>query len=140
VSEDPASADAVARRMGLGGDLPPAPARPTATAGRLETGLGVPRDLPWWRRGPGRAVIVTAALAFSGYVFAWGDAEQESRVVAAIAGGLVFALPTLVIGTVWWILRAVAGRRRPFGRTAFNYGLVGAICVLAILGADELLG
>jgi hypothetical protein len=142
VSDDPVSADAVARSMGLGGDLPPAPERPGAAAAASLTGTGleVPRSLPWWRRGGARAVIVTAALVFSGYVFSWGDVEQESRVVAAIAGGFVFALFTLALGVAWWILRALAGRRRPFGRTVFNYGLVGVIFVLGILGADEFLG
>ena len=135
------SADAVARSMGLGGDRPPAPERPaTAAAPRTGIGLEVPGGLPWWRRGPARAVLVTAALAFSGYVFSWGDVEEESRVVAAIAGGFVFALFTIVLGVAWWLLRALAGRRRPFGRTVFNYGLVGAIFVLGILGADEFLG
>ena len=85
-------------------------------------------------------MIVAAALLFSGYVFSWGDVEEESRVVAALAGGFVFALFALGFGVAWWVLRALAGRRRPFGRTVFNYGLVGAIFVLGILGADEFLG
>jgi len=140
VSDDPASADAVARSMGLGGDLPPAPERSAAGAPRTAMGLEVSQGLPWWRRGPARAVLVTAALLLSGYVFSWGDVEEESRVVAALAGGFVFALLTLALGVAWWIVRALAGRRRPFGRTVFNYGLVGVIFVLGILGADEFLG
>ena len=139
MSEDPTSADAVARSMGLGGDLP-APRAERAVVSAGPTGLEVREELAWWRRGPARALIVTAALAFSGYVFSWGDVESESRAVAVIAGGLVFALFTLTIGGVWWALRALAGRRRPFGRTAFNYGLVAVVFVLGILGADELLG
>ena len=66
--------------------------------------------------------------------------ESESRVVAAIAGGLVFALFTVTVGRVWWGIRALAGRGRPFGRTAFKYGLVAVVSALGILGADELLG
>ena len=116
--------------MGLGGDLPEV----------AETGLEVRHDVAWWRRGPARAILVSAALGFSGYVFSWGDVEQESRIVAAIAGGIVFALITLTVGAGWWIVRALAGRRRPFGRTVFNYGLVAAVFVLGILGADEFLG
>src|SRR5215218_8407389 len=117
--------------MGLGCDLPPEPERRDVPAApRTTTGLEVRETLPRWRRGPARAVIATAALAFSGYVFSWGDVEQESRVVAAVSGGLVFALFTLGLGGAWWVLRTLAGRRRPFGRTAFNYGLVGTIAVL----------
>jgi hypothetical protein len=139
VSEDPTSADAVARSMGLGGDLPaPRAERSVVSAG--SSGLEVREELAWWRRGPARALFVTAALAFSGYVFSWGDVESESRAVAAIAGGLVFALFTLTIGGAWWAVRALARRRRPFGRTAFNYGLVAVVFVLGILGADEFPG
>ena len=142
---DPTSPDAVARSMGLGGDLPPAPAvEPAAVTARpaeaAATGLELPHRLPAWRRGWRRALIVTVVLCFSGYVFAWGDVEQESRVVAALAGGSVFAMVTFSLGLVWWIARLVAGRPRPFGRTVFNYGLVGAIALLAIVSADELLG
>jgi hypothetical protein len=140
---DPTSPDAVARSMGLGADLPPAPAGAAVTARpaeAAETGLELPRRLPAWRRGWRRALIVTVVLCFAGYVFAWGDVEQESRVVAAIAGGAVFAMVTFSLGLVWWIARLLAGRPRPFGRTVFNYGLVGAIALLAIVSADELLG
>ena len=45
-----------------------------------------------------------------------------------------------LLGGAWWVLRTLVGRRRPFGRTVFNYGLVGTIAVLGILGADEFLG
>jgi hypothetical protein len=140
VSEDPASRDAVARSMGLGGDLPPAPDRPVVAGRPAGTGMEAREDLAWWRRGAVRSVVVAAALAFSGYVFSWGDVESESRVVAAIAGGLVFALFTVTFGGVWWGIRALAGRGRPFGRTAFNYGLVAVVSAFGILGADELLG
>jgi hypothetical protein len=140
---DSTSPDAVARSMGLGGDLPPAPAAEavSVTARPVEpSGLEVPGRVAAWRRGWRRALIVTLVLCFSGYVFAWGDVEEESRIVAALAGGWVFALITFSIGLVWWIVRLLIGRPRPFGRTVFNYGLVGAIAVIAILGADELLG
>ena len=129
--------------MGLGGDLPPAPAGAAATVTARPagaTGLEVPDRVAPWRRGWRRALVVTVVLCFSGYVFAWGDVEEESRVVAALAGGSVFALLTFSIGLVWWIVRLVIGRRRPFGRTVFNYGLVGTIAVLAVLTADEFLG
>jgi hypothetical protein len=130
--------------MGLGGDLPPpsADAAPAAslTARQAATGLEAPRRLAPWRRSPARALIVTAALGFSGYVFAWGDVEQESRVVAAIAGGVVLALLVLLPGVLWWGLRRLVGRPRPFGRAVFNYGLVAAVAIIGILGADEFLG
>ena len=145
MSEDPTSADAVARSMGLGGDLPPKRERDperaaVSVAPAGETGLEVRAPLAAWRRGRARFLIVTAALLFSGYVFAWGDSEQESRVIAALAGGFVFAGLTLAIGTPWWLLRRLLGRPRPFGRTVFNYGLVGAVFVFGILGADEISG
>jgi hypothetical protein len=128
--------------MGLGGDLPHAPPaeRLTVSARPVESGLEAREDLASWRRGPVRVVVVTAALAFSGYVFSWGDVEEESRIVAAIAGGIVFALFTVTVGGFWWAIRALVGRGRPFGRTAFNYGLVATVFVLGILGADEFLG
>jgi hypothetical protein len=129
--------------MGLGADLPqaaPAAGRLAVSAAPVGTGVEAREDLAWWRRGPARAVIVTAALAFSGYVFSWGDVEEESRIVAAIAGGIVFALFTVTVGGLWWAIRALAGRGRPFGRAAFNYGLVATVFVLGILGADEFLG
>jgi hypothetical protein len=129
--------------MGLGGDLPPARAQPpsvTVTIAPAQTGLEAPRGVAWWRRAPARPVLVAAALLFSGYVFSWGDVEHESRAVAALAGGLVFFWCTLVLGALWWGFRHVIGKPRPFGRTVFNYGLVGAIAALGILGADELAG
>jgi hypothetical protein len=130
VSEDPTSPDAVARSMGLGGG--PAPERPAG--GRAGAQLAP------WRGGPVRALVAAVALTFGGYVFSWGDVEEESRAVAAIAGGIVFGALTLVLGTAWWLVRLLAGRRRPYFRTAFNYGLVAGVTVLAILGADEFLG
>ena len=123
MSDDPTSPDAVARSMGLGA-----------------TGLEAPQELAAWRRAPARPIVVAAALLFSGYVVSWGDVEKESRVVAALAGGAVLALCTLVLGTIWWAFRGVIGRPRPFGRAAFNYGLVGAIAAFGILGADEFAG
>ncbi len=135
MSDEPTSADAVARSMGLGGDLPRD--RPAAVA---QTGLEAPAGIPAWRRAPARPILVAAALLFSGYVFSWGDVEEESRLVAALAGGTVLALCALVLGAIWWAFRHLIGRPRPFGRTVFNYGLVGVIAVLGILGADELAG
>jgi hypothetical protein len=144
VSEDPTSPDAVARSMGLGGDLPPAPARDAArasvAAAPSATGLEARPEPAWWRRGPARTLIVTAAVLWSGYVFSWGDVEEESRAVAAVAGGLVLGLLTLIVGALWWGFRQLIGRPRPFGRTAFNYGLVAAVFAIGILGADEFLG
>jgi hypothetical protein len=143
MSEDPTSADAVARSMGLGGDRPAPrhePAVAAVTVAPSETGLEAPRELPAWRRKPIRPLLVTAALLFSGYVFSWGDVEQDSRVIAALAGGLVFFWCTLILGSLWWAFRHVIGKPRPFGRTVFNYGLVGAITLLGVLGADEFLG
>ena len=143
MSEDPTSPEAVARSMGLGGDLPPARPQPAAaavTVAPAETGLDPERPLPAWRRTPLRSLIVTVALLFSGYVFSWGDVEKESRVIAALAGGLVFFWCTLILGSLWWGFRQLIGKPRPFGRTVFNYGLVGAIAALGILGADELAG
>jgi hypothetical protein len=144
MSEDPTSPDAVARSMGLGGDLPPARPRATAATATVApasaTGLEVERRLPAWRRAPIRPLVVSAALVFSGYVFSWGDVEQESRVIAALAGGLVFFWCTLIIGSLWWGFRHIIGKPRPFGRTVFNYGLVGVIAALGILGADEIAG
>jgi hypothetical protein len=143
MSDDPTSPDAVARSMGLGGDLPPSATRPaaaTVTVAPAATGLETRQELAAWRRAPARPVLVAAALLFAGYVFSWGDVEKESRVVAALAGGLVLALCTLVLGTTWWAIRRVIGRPRPFGRAAFNYGLVGAVAAFGIVGADELAG
>ena len=145
MSEDATSPEAVARSMGLGGDLPPARERPPEGAAvtvrpATETGLEVREPLPRWRRGRMRALIVTVALCFSGYVFAWGDVEDESRFLAAASGGIVFGFVTFTIGVVWWAFRRLIGRPRPFGRAVFNYGLVGAIAILGILGADEFLG
>jgi hypothetical protein len=143
MSDDPSSPDAVARSMGLGGDLPPArhdPERATVAVPAADTGLETARPLPAWRRAPIRPLLVAAALLFSGYVFSWGDVEEESRLVAALAGGFVFFCLTLILGVLWWAFRHVVGKPRPFGRTVFNYGLVGVIAALAILGADELAG
>ena len=143
MSDDPTSPDAVARSMGLGGDLPPAASQSTAAAVTIApatTGLESPQPLAAWRRAPVRPLLVAAALLFSGYVFSWGDVEKESRIVAALAGGVVLALCTLVLGTIWWAVRRLIGRPRPFGRAAFNYGLVGAIAAFGILGADEFAG
>jgi hypothetical protein len=143
MSEDQTSPDAVARSMGLGGDLPPARREPAAaaiTVAPATSGLEAPGELPAWRRKPIRPILVTAALCFSGYVFSWGDVEEESRAIAALAGGLVFAWCTLILGSIWWGFRHVIGKPRPFGRTVFNYGLVAAISLLGILGADEFLG
>ena len=93
---------------------------------------------------PVRAVVAIAALTFSGYVFAWGDVEKESRVLAAFAGGVAFGGFVFAIGLVWWFARLVIGRRRPFGRTVFNYPLVLAIAafglVLAAVGDAEAYG
>ena len=133
--------------MGLGGDLPPAPAAPAeprvATAAPA-AGLAAPSAptgrVAAWRRGPLRFAIVTAVLLLGGYVFAWGDVEAESRVAAALAGAFAFALVTFSLGLPWWILRIVIGRRRPFWRTVFNYGLVGVVAVFAILGSDDVSG
>jgi hypothetical protein len=140
MSEDPTSPEAVARSMGLGGDLPSRPEPAAATVAPAPTGLEAPRALPAWRRKPIRPIVVTAALVFAGYVFTWGDVEEESRVMAALAGGLMFAWITLILGALWWAFRHVIGKPRPFGPTAFNYGLVATITLLGILGADELLG
>jgi hypothetical protein len=150
VSEDPTSADAVARSMGLGGDRPPerAPeareAAVTVTAAdagaRSRTGLGAGGELAWWRQGKARAVIVGVALTFAGYVFSWGDVEDDSRVLAAVAGGLSFLWLTTIVGSAWWAIRLVVSGRRPYGRTAFNYGLVSFMVLFGVLGADELLG
>ena len=143
MSEDQTSPEAVARSMGLGGDLPAprrAPEAAAVTVAPAATGLEAPRELPAWRRKPIRPILVTAALLFSGYVFSWGDVEQESRAIAALAGGLVFFWCTLILGSIWWAFRHVIGKPRPFGPTVFNYGLVGAITLLGILGADEFLG
>ena len=146
VSEDPTSADAVARSMGLGGDRPSEAregavtvAAPDAGA-RSRTGLGSRGELAWWRQGKARAIIVGVALTFAGYVFSWGDVEDDSRILAAVAGGLSFLWLTTIIGSAWWAVRLVVSGRRPYGRTAFNYGLVGAMVVFGILGADEFLG
>ena len=79
-------------------------------------------------------------LSYAGFVFAWGDVEEESRAAAAIAGGMIFGLITLAFGLAWWIFRLAIRRPRPFGRTVFNYGLVAVVATFAILGADELLG
>lgn len=139
MSDDPTSPDSVARSMGLGGDLPPARTeqpRATVATARLETA----ERLPAWRRAPVRPSLVAAALLFSGYVFSWGDVEKESRIVAALVGGFVFFWVTLVLGVLWWAFRHLIGKPRPFGRTVFNYGLVGVIAGLGILGADELAG
>ena len=73
-------------------------------------------------------------------MFAWGDVEEESRAAAAIGGGIVLLLVVLVPGVLWWGLRHMVGRPRPFGRAVFNYGLVAAVAILGILGADEFLG
>jgi hypothetical protein len=128
VTEDPTSTDAVARSMGLGGAAPDRP----------RTGSG--GELAWWRQGRARAVIVAVALTFSGYVFSWGDVEDDSRLLAAVAGGLSFLWLTTIVGSAWWAVRLVVSGRRPYGRTAFNYGLVGFMFVFGILGADEFLG
>ncbi len=132
--------------MGLGADLPPAPAAPAAApvVATPAAGLAAPSApsgrVAAWRRGPLRCLIVIAVLLVGGYVFAWGDVEQESRIAAALAGALVFALITFSLGLPWWILRIVIGRRRPFWRTVFNYGLVGVVAVFAILGSDDVSG
>ena len=144
MSDDPTSPDAVARSMGLGGDLPrtstSAPGAAAAAASPAHTGLESPSSPAAWRRAPIRPLLVAAALLFSGYVFSWGDVEKESRAVAALAGGTALFACTLVLGTLWWGFRHLIGKPRPFGRTVFNYGLVGAIAALGILGADELAG
>ena len=125
MSEEPTGADAVARRMGLG----------------ARTGLGgASGELPWWRQGRARAVIVGILLTFAGYVFAWGDVEKDSRLLAAVSGGLSLLWLTTIVGSAWWAIRLVATGRRPYGRTAFNYGLVGVMALFGVLGADEFLG
>jgi hypothetical protein len=83
---------------------------------------------------------VTVALLYAGYVFSWGDIEEESRAAAALGGGAVLALMVVMVGLLWWGLRHMAGHGRPFGRTVFNYGLVGCFAAVGILLADELLG
>ena len=111
------------------------------TVPRLDPAALSAKISPFYRvTKPDGAGPFPTALLFSGYVFSWGDVEEESRVIAALAGGLVFFWCTLIVGSIWWAFRHVIGKPRPFGRTAFNYGLVGAITLLGILGADEFLG
>ena len=76
-------------------------------------------------------------LTAAGYVLAWGDTEKDSRVLAAFAGGVALGATVFGIGLVWWLVRLVIGRRRPFGRTVFNYPLVLAMAAIGLLAADS---
>ncbi len=146
---DPISADSVARSMGLGGDLPPpseAPVTPAAAAAAITpeavtpAAAAAPREqgeVARWRSAPVRAAVVIIALTAAGYVLAWGDTEKDSRVLAAFAGGVALGAFVFGIGLVWWLVRLVIGRRRPFGRTVFNYPLVLALAAIGVLGAED---
>jgi hypothetical protein len=125
--------------MGLGGDLPEAP-QPEAETEVAVTSAARQEPRPRvaaWRSSPVRAVVTIAALTFAGYVFAWGETEKESRVVAALAGGIALGGFVLGIGLVWWIFRLLIGRRRPFGRTVFNYPLVLAMAAFGLLASED---
>ncbi len=76
-------------------------------------------------------------LTAAGYVLAWGDIEKDSRVLAAFAGGVALGAFVFGIGLVWWLVRLVIGRRRPFGRTVFNYPLVLAMAAIGLLGSED---
>ena len=98
------------------------------------------KGLAGWRRPRVRALVVPIVLCFAGYVFTWGDVEQDSRAAAIFVGGFTFGLFVFVPGFLWWGFRHVIGRPRPFGRAVFNYGLVGFVALLGIALADEFLG
>ena len=138
---DPISADSVARSMGLGGDLPPPPEAPVtpaaATAAVAPAIAAAPREVARWRSSPVRAVVAITLLTVAGYVLAWGDTEKDSRVLAAFAGGVALGAFVFGIGLVWWLVRLVIGRRRPFGRTVFNYPLVLAMAAIGLLADDS---
>jgi hypothetical protein len=146
---DPISPDSVARSMGLGGDLPPpseAPITPAAMSAVVTPVAVKPAasaavrqqgEVARWRSAPVRAVVAIIVLTAAGYVLTWGDSEKDSRVLAAFSGGVALGAIVFGIGLVWWLVRLVIGRRRPFGRTVFNYPLVLALAAFGVLGAED---